>query len=73
MDEKLVTYDQEGDIALIGLNRAEKHNALSRELQAQLKSRRDRELAKKRASCVLFTDTVRIFGKGLTCAKRPPG
>jgi enoyl-CoA hydratase/carnithine racemase len=38
MNEKLVSYDQDGDIALIGLNRPEKHNALSRELSAQLKA-----------------------------------
>jgi len=38
MEENFVTYDRDGDVALIGLNRPEKHNALSRALQAQLKA-----------------------------------
>jgi enoyl-CoA hydratase/carnithine racemase len=38
MAEELITYNMDGDVALIGLNRPEKHNALSRELSAQLKA-----------------------------------
>ena len=38
MDDVLVSYALDGEIALIGLNRPEKHNALSRELSAQLKA-----------------------------------
>ena len=38
MTEQVVTYALDGDIAMIGLNRPDKHNALSRELQAQLKA-----------------------------------
>jgi enoyl-CoA hydratase/carnithine racemase len=37
-EQNFVTYSLENDVALIGLNRTDKHNALSRALQAQLKA-----------------------------------
>ena len=37
MSEKLVTYELDGEVAIIGLNRPDKRNALSPELQAQLR------------------------------------
>jgi enoyl-CoA hydratase/carnithine racemase len=35
-DENVVTYEREGDVALIGLNRPDKRNAMSPELREQL-------------------------------------
>src|SRR3979411_836612 len=36
-EEKVVTYELEGDIALIGLNRPDKRNALSPDLMRELR------------------------------------
>jgi len=36
MSEKVVTYELDGEVAIIGLNRPDKRNSLSPELQAQL-------------------------------------
>lgn len=38
MAEQLVTYDLEGDVALVGINRAEKRNAISMQVMSELHS-----------------------------------
>ncbi len=64
MDKKLVSYDQDGDIALIGLNRPEKHNALSRELSAQLKAAAIRAGEEARVAVVYSQQRQFLRGSG---------
>ena len=56
MSEQMVTYEIEGDIAIVGLNRAEKRNAINDELMSQI-----------RAACFRATEEAKagvIFGHG---------
>ena len=56
MSEQLVTYELDGEVAIIGLNRPEKRNALSPELQSQLRDAVNR--AGDEAKCGI------LFGHG---------
>ena len=63
MSEELVTYELDGDVALIGLNRPEKRNALSNALQDQL---RDSALrAEKEAKAAVIFSHGKHFCAGL--------
>jgi enoyl-CoA hydratase/carnithine racemase len=56
MSEQMVTYEIDGDIAIVGLNRAEKRNAINDELMSQI-----------RAACFRATEEAKagvIFGHG---------
>ena len=71
MEEVLVSYELKDEIALIGLNRPAKHNALSRELQAQLKAAAIH--AGEEALSRLFAVPAKISVRGSIFAKPPPG
>ncbi len=66
MSEQVVTYELEGEIALIGLNRPEKRNCLSPELQSQLREAAAR--AGEEAKCGILFGYGENFCAGLDLA-----
>jgi enoyl-CoA hydratase/carnithine racemase len=66
MSEKLVTYELDGEVAIIGLNRPDKRNALSPELQAQLREAALR--AGEEAKCGILFGHGENFCAGLDLA-----
>jgi enoyl-CoA hydratase/carnithine racemase len=66
-DENVVTYEREGDLALIGLNRPDKRNALSPELREQLLAAVLR--AGDEAKCAILFGHGGNFSAGLDLAR----
>lgn len=71
MSEQLVTYELDGDIALVGINRAGKRNAISMEVMAQLNAAFER--ATEEARCGILFGHGDNFSAGLDLAEAKAG
>lgn len=69
MADTLATYQSDGNIVTITLNRAEKRNALSRELIEQLRSAFEKAKNDEQARCVILTGAGTVFCAGMDLAE----